>query len=210
MFAEKAVDLGRTKSEQDEKYKNEELKSKRNFLPEFNLNAMKPQTIYDIHSIISIEEWNELNVKYALKIIKNEASPSRELRYYSDYIYEKLVKFHEIFEKKNAKKNVNVIFKLKILIYLDFLLKVYRFRSYNKPLEIVSKELNIKPIFLKNILEKFYQLTPSQNFENNNFKYQRITDDKMICYMIILCLFFYDFQMDAFGLFQSLKIDKKK
>lgn len=196
------------KSEQDEKNKNEELRSKRVFLPEFNLNALKPQLIYDIHSIITIEEWNEINIKFALKIIKNEASPSRELKYYSDFIYEKLVKFNEIFDKKNTKKNVNVTFKLKILIYLDFLLKIFRFRSYNKPLDVISKDLNIKPLFVQNILNKFYQLT--QNPDNNSFKYQRANDDKMICYIIILCLFFFDFKMEAFALCQLLKIDKKK
>ena len=203
------MDLEKKTEQQDENYKNEELKSKRSFLPDFNLKASTPQTIYDIHSIISIDEWNQLNIKYALKIIKNEASPSREMKYYTDFIHEKLIKFYEIFDKK-TKKNVNVMYKLKTLLYVDFLLKIFRFRSYHKPLDIIAKELNIKPIFVQNILNKFYQLTPIQNSENSGFKYHRINDDKMICYIIVLCLFFFDFQMEARGLSQYLKVDTKR
>ena len=206
---EKALDIEKKIEAQDANYKNEELKGKKSFLPDFNLKASTPNTIYEIHSIISLDEWNELNVKYALKIIRNEASPSRELRFYTDFVHEKLVKFNEIFDKK-VKKNVNVTFKLKTLLYLDFLLKIFRFRSYIKPLEIIAKELNIKPIFVQNILSKYYQLTPIQNYENNGLKYHRVNDDKMICYIIVLCLIFFDFQMDARGLSQYLKVDTKR
>lgn len=209
LLQEKAFDLEKKNDEQEDLYQNQELKGKRTFLPDFNLKATNPQALYDIHSIVSLDEWNDLNIKYALKIIKNESSPSRELRYYSDYVYEKLIKFYEIFDKKN-KKNVNITFKLKILVYLDFLIKVFKYRSYHKPLEVISRELNIKPLFVQNILNRFYQLTPIQNGENTGFKYQRVNDDKMICYIIVLCLFFFDFQMEARGLSHSLKIDTKR
>jgi len=207
---EKALDIEKKLEELDENHMSEELKGKRGFLPDFNLKASTPQKIYDIHSIISLDEWNALSIKYALKIIKNEASPSRELKFYTDFVYEKLVKFNEIFEKKPKGKNINVMFKLKVLLYLDFLLKVYKNRSYHKPVEVVARDLNVKPIFLQNILNKFYQMTPVQNLENNGFKYHRVNDDKMICYIIVLCLFFFDFQMEARGLSQYLKVDAKR
>jgi len=76
--------------------------------------------------------------------------------------------------------------------------------------EVVARDLNVKPIFLQNILNKFYQMTPVQNLENNGFKYHRVNDDKMICYIIVLCLFFFDFQMEARGLSQYLKVDAKR
>ena len=209
ILQEKALDIEKKMDEQDENHMSEELKSKRSFLPDFNLKSATPQKIYDIHSIISLDEWNALNIKYALKIIKNEASPSRELKFYTDFVYDKLVKFNDIFEKSKG-KTINVVFKVKTLLYLDFLLKVFKNRSYHKPVEVVARELNMKPLFLQNILNKFYQMTPVQNSDKTGFKYNRINDDKMICYIIVLCLFFFDFNMEARGLSQYLKVDTKR
>lgn len=209
MLQEKAEKIEQNLENIQQAHEKTELSAKREFLPDFNLQTEIPSKIYDIHSIISQDEWSELNIKYALKIVKKVDSPSRETRYYTDYIYQKLLKFNEIFA--NIPK-ININFKLKALIYLDILLKMFKYRVIYKIPEVLAKETLIKPIFINSVLNKFYRKSTVPGSDGNKFKYSRdkILDDKIVCHIIVLALIFFDLKMESMDLMQNLKLEKKK
>lgn len=206
---EKAEILEKEHDQQEKSHEQNELNSKREFLPDFNLQTTEASKIYDLHSIISHDEWSDLTIKFALRIIKKQDTTIREPKYYTDYVFEKLSKFDEIFAK-SAKININS--KIKILLYLDILLKMFRYRVVFKSPEEVAKETSIKPVFLFTILSKFYRKNAVPGSDGQRFKYNRdkTMDDKLICYIIVLALIFYDFKFDALELMQTLKLEKIK
>jgi hypothetical protein len=99
---------------------------------------------------------------------------------------------------------------MKYLIYLDALMKFNfnnRFQVNN--LEEISQQTGVSSELTRGILSKFYQATV-QNDNTTQYVRSFSMKDKYYCYMIVLALFIWNFQMNASQFAVALKLEPKK
>ncbi|KAL4444827.1 hypothetical protein ABPG74_016035 [Tetrahymena malaccensis] len=182
--------------------RDQEIDSKREFLPEFDLETKNPTEIYSLNSIISPEDQKTLS--FAAEYIKKRDLIKSECKNMTHLVRNLLFDFQTHFGGRN---NQSLIAKQ--LVYLDYLLRVAnKVKLSGKTLDEVSKETNIPADLLKNILKNFYQAFQS----GSGVFYQRsqALKDKLISYIIVLALMVFDYKFDAAPLASLLKIEPKR
>lgn len=131
---------------------------------------------------------------------------SQETQNMSPFVQDLFNNFDQLFGDRPMQKTPII----KYLMYLDFLIRSsYKPKFLKNSIEEVAKELRFDVLFAKNIMLKFYQITPSND---NKISYSRsgALRDKLYCYIITLILFAFNFKLDAAPLAKHLKIEPKR
>ncbi|KRX00499.1 hypothetical protein PPERSA_08892 [Pseudocohnilembus persalinus] len=184
-----------------EEVKKQEENSKRQFLPEFDMLATEPSKIYDINSIISKEEFENIKCEPIMAALKKKQKNQGD---------DQLIQLTKPFNEFISKYKASTSYILKYLMYLDNLLKfAYKKQLTKASLEEVAQEVRVDAIFAKHILAKYYQATPQAENKMLYLRSPQLTD-KLICHIIVLGLFAFGFKMDVSYLGLVLKLDQKK
>lgn len=182
--------------------------SKRELLPEFNLDAVDPEHVYNFNSIISKEEWEALNTKDFAAAVKKEGVLEKGKRYLSRFVAQELEEIKN--EKRVFKGAFSFSSKLKCLIYLNWLLKFLEMRAIHKESEKLCEEMRMHQNNLKSILSKFFIASNRDGEEKVVYVKNSLLTDKLICYILVLALFYGDFELDATTLIANMKIEPRK
>lgn len=140
-----------------EKERDQEIESKRDFLPEFDLEARIPGEIYSLSSIITPEDLASL--AFAGDYIKKRDLLKTESKSMTHYARNLLFEFQATF---GGRSNGTLIAKQ--IVYLDYLLRIAnKVKLSGSNLDAIATETNIPAALIKNILKNFYQAFQSSN-----------------------------------------------
>jgi len=208
ILLEKAEKFEKSNEENKEDPRSAFILSKREMLPEFNLDAQEPEQVYNFDSIISKEEWEGLSTKEFAAAANKEGVLEKGKKYLSRFVAQEL---EDIKNKKRFFKGaVSFSSKLKCLVYLNWLLKFLEMRAIHKEHDKLCEEMRMHQNNLKSILSKFFIASNRDQEDKVVFVKNSMLTDKLICYILILALFYGDFELDATTLIANMKIEPKK
>jgi len=208
-FKEKAEEYKKDMEEKKEDPIHALIQSKRELLPEFDLEAREPSKIYNFFSLIPREEFDAINTKDFAAAVNKEGVLEQKKKYLARFVAQELEDIKS--KKKTFKETSSFSSKLKCLIYLNWLLKFLEMRTIHKEPEKICEEMRMTQNNVKTILSQFF-ITSGSSKEQDKIVYTRnaMLTDKLICYILILALFYGDFEFNATTLIANLKIEPKK
>mmetsp|Transcript_37653 Transcript_37653/g.33671 ORF Transcript_37653/g.33671 Transcript_37653/m.33671 type:complete len:254 (+) Transcript_37653:292-1053(+) len=183
------------------------IQSRRDILPEFSLDATKPDKIYNLFSIISREEWDLIDVDDMRKSIKKDKIFEKGKKFYTNYVIEEMNAIKD--DRKSFKSDAVMSSKYKCLIYLNILLKCLKLRFIRKDAQQFAEELKVNPLIVKTILHRFFIMNER---EGDKISYSRnsMLTDRLTCFIVVLALIYNDYEFEASSLLNEMKIEPKK
>ena len=159
--------------------------------------------------MIPREEFDAINTKEFAAAVNKEGVIEKNKKHYSRFVLQELEDIKN--KKRTFGANVSFGSKLKILIYLNWLLKFLDMKVIHKEPEKLGEEMRLSQNNVKTILSQFF-VTSNSTKEQDKVVYTRnaMLTDKLICYILILALFYGDFDLNATALIANLKIEPKK
>ena len=113
-------------------------------------------------------------------------------------------------EKRKWKGAASFSSKLKCLVYLNWLLKFLEMRAIHKESEKLCEEMRMPQNTLKTILSRFFIASNRDQEEKVVYVKNSMLTDKLICYILVLALFYGDFEVDATTLIANMKIEPRR
>jgi hypothetical protein len=100
--------------------------------------------------------------------------------------------------------------KLKLIVFLNYLMKLYEAPFFFQTLPDKASELGIPFPIMKSLATKFYEEIPQA--DSNKMKYARssLLVDRLICYIIVVALIISDFLLNVNLVAQAMKLEQKK
>ncbi|XP_064607925.1 DNA-directed RNA polymerase I subunit RPA49-like [Liolophura sinensis] len=170
-------------------------------IPPYNKDATSPAGVYNLDDIVSPRERDELSwaAEVFLKCERDQIEAWRKTSTYSSYVLNHLVTL-PLREEARLKKAT-------LLLYLQNLIKLYQ----TKAAELRSKDpLPDLPDFVKkSVLNKFTLKLGEDGRKMTRCMPARMKD-KVISYILVLCLIIDEFQVDLGPLQQDLKISQQR
>ncbi|GMM49420.1 DNA-directed RNA polymerase I subunit [Starmerella bacillaris] len=171
-------------------------------IPPFDLETHELHLVYNLSSIVPDEEWDALT-PLVDDIINADSQDSRiQLLPYgeSDFVNERVAFV--------INEGVNVIEKLQVLVYISFLMAVYKQRRCNNRRQLVEKINNIPNILFDGVCNRFTVPRAGRvgTSKDRSFVFDPFHTDKLLCYMFALMLHSNNFMCDVTPLSHELSV----
>ncbi|GBB86919.1 hypothetical protein RclHR1_13370005 [Rhizophagus clarus] len=186
--ASQVRDLDKIAAEVDEKAKTkaieeqEIMKEESNIIPIYDATTTDPSKVYKLEDIITPAEYDAIDIQALLKA-KTEKDRLTLLPYSnSNYVKSRLIPSLTV-RKVNHRR-------IKMLIYISYMM-AFRIHAFNnvRTRKLMAEGLGNPPnIILDKLYERFVDRTFTKIGGNENFKFTLKNDQKLICYMLVLCL----------------------
>lgn len=158
--------------------------------------------------VVSKEEWEAINTKDFADAVNKEGVLEKKKKFLSRFVVQEL---EEVKNKTKVFKGaVSFTTRLKYLVYLNWLLKFLEMRAIHKDHDKLCEEMRMHQNNLKSILSKFFIASNKDQEDKVVFVRNSMLTDKLICYILVLALFYGDFEFDATTLIANMKIEPKK
>lgn len=165
-----------------------EWERKKRFLPDFNLSAKSAAKIYDMKSIVTERELDEIQV-----------NNKRGLHPYVANLMDGV--------KWNNLSHDEQILKKKHIFYLNYLIKMKKVNRFNRPIQELANEFEMPLICANEIMNKFY--TPLKQEDGEvGFMKNKVNDLKLVCFILILNLNILGYRLNLKPLMKVLRIDE--
>ncbi|KAL7276886.1 DNA-directed RNA polymerase I subunit rpa49 [Rhizina undulata] len=168
-------------------------------IPVFNKEAERPEDVYKLEDVISKEEWEMIWVKEWEKgTVKTNST-------YVKHHVQKLLQQ----ETKNVKA-------LKILKYISWMIDFYLYQAKSRGrvhgIDRVKKILGMDHVLVEGLFKRYTEKTTSGN-EGDNKEMHTVPPslaNKLLYYMVVLCLMVDGYDVDLFELKQDLEVQPKE
>ncbi|CAB4444748.1 unnamed protein product [Rhizophagus irregularis] len=181
-------DLDKIATEVDEKVKTraiegqEVMKEESGIIPTYDAITTDPSKIYKLEDIVTPAEYDAIDIQDLLKA-KTEKDRLTLLPYSnSNYVKSRLIPSLTV-RKVNHRR-------IKMLMYINYMI-AFRSHAFGnvRNRKLMAEGLRNPPnIILDKLYERFVDRTFTKFGGNENFKFTLKNDQKLICYMLVLCL----------------------
>ncbi|CAG8437113.1 4208_t:CDS:2 [Diversispora eburnea] len=185
-------------TEEDIKVINEENRP----IPPYNINAVKVADVYKLDDIVSPIEFEAIPVQQILRA-KTNSKRLELLPFKSNFINDRLLP--SLGTKEVNKK------RIKILLYINYLMAFRSAREHLNERGVMLEKLKNPPdIILKSLYERYTETSFLKTGGRQRSKMTSKCEDKLLCYMFVLCLMLEVFRVDPEKLIEDLTITAKK
>lgn len=207
---------------EDEKLGDElNLTYAKDVLPQHDIHTDVPSEVYERSSIIPKVIQEEIKFKALYDALKETDEIDQELFntyermcvYEMRYLINEKNKFAQHSTKEKKVRPPHLRFRMRAVIYLTYLLRLYRSQyTIRMTQKELSEHLDIPVEILSHILSEYSSINTGEGDGNKKFYYSRSKklQDKLLCHIIVLLLIIRDYSFDIKHILKALNLEFPK
>lgn len=179
-------------------------------IPPYQLNAKSPKEIYQLKDIISNLELHSIPISSITSSISAQDAIQNLPHPKSSFVNQRIKSYWNRFPDGNLNKKEEK--RLRILIYINYLIKLHSNRKWNK--DHLKRLLTVRDnvplecpdLIIDGLLRRFTEKAQG----SDEHQMTTLTTTKLLCYLAVLCLIHDEFTCPTTELAEDLQEDTKR